>query len=66
MTKETFTQRILTPDTDKWLYNEKEKVISDKVYLGKEADETEWAEITTADKERLEAEWAEEVIPDAD
>ena len=58
MTTETFTQRILIPDEDKYLYNEKEKVISDKVYLGKEADETEWQEITEAEKEQLEAEWA--------
>lgn len=58
MTKETFTQRILIPDENKWLYNEKEKVISDKVYLGKEADEADWVEITTVEKERLEAEWS--------
>lgn len=64
MTKETFTQRILIPDEGKWLFNDAEKIISDKVYLGKEANESEWVEITAEEKERLEAEWA--VIPDAD
>lgn len=66
MTKETYTQRILIPDEGKYLYNENAKSISEEVYLGREADETEWTEITEAEKERLEAEWAEEVIPDAD
>lgn len=64
MTKETFTQRILIPDSGKWLYNESEKVISDKVYLGKDAEESAWREITAEEKERLEADWA--VIPDAE
>ena len=64
MTKETYEQRILTADEGKNLYNESAKSISDKVYLGKEADESEWVEITEQEKERLEAEWA--VIPDAD
>lgn len=66
MTTETYTQRILIPDEGKYLYNENAKSISEKVYLGKDADETEWVEITEAEKERLETEWAEEVIPDAD
>lgn len=64
MTKETFTQRILIPDEGKWLYNEGEKVISDRVYLGKEADETAWVEITAEEKEQLEEEWT--VVTDAE
>jgi len=64
MTKETYEQRILTADEGKYLYNENAQSISDKVYLGKEADESEWVEITEQEKERLEAEWA--VIPDAE
>lgn len=53
-------QRVLTPADGMWLYNENAQVISDKVYLGKEADETEWAEITSEEKIRLEALWNED------
>lgn len=53
-------QRILTPDSGMWLYNEQVQVISDKVYLGIEADESDWVEITSEEKERLEALWKEE------
>lgn len=59
MKVETYEQRILTPEEGKYLYNESAKVISDKVYLGKEADASEWVEITTEEKEALEAEWEE-------
>lgn len=64
MTKETYEQRILMADEGKYLYNENAQSISNKVYLGKEADESEWVEITEQEKERLEEEWA--VIPDAE
>lgn len=59
MKVETYEQRILTPEEGKYLYNESAKVISDKVYLGKEADASEWAEITSEEKEALEREWEE-------
>ena len=52
-------QRVVTPSENKWLYNENAKVISDKVYLGVNADESEWVEITTKEKEALEKEWFE-------
>ena len=64
MKRETFTQIILTADENLWLVNETAKTFSKKVYLGREADEKEWREITEEEKERLEEEWAEEVIPD--
>lgn len=54
-------QRVLTPDTDMWLYNESQRVISDKVYLGVEADESDWSEITDERKQELEALWYEDV-----
>ena len=59
MKVETYEQRILTPEEGKYLYNENAKVISDKVYLGKEADSSEWVEITQEEKEALEREWEE-------
>lgn len=52
--------RVLIPSEGLWLYNAKDKAISDKVYLGVEADETEWTEISLEEKVRLEALWAEE------
>lgn len=60
MTVQTYEQRILIPEENKWLYNESAKVISDKVYLGKDADASEWVEITQEEKEALEKEWEEE------
>lgn len=57
---QTYEQRILIPEDGKYLYNESAKVISDKVYLGKEADASEWVEITQEEKEALEREWEEE------
>lgn len=59
MKVETYEQRILTPEEGKYLYNESAKVISDKVYLGKEADASEWVEITEEEKDALEREWEE-------
>lgn len=60
MTVQTYEQRILIPEENKWLYNESAKVISDKVYLGKDANASEWVEITQEEKEALEKEWEEE------
>lgn len=57
---ETYEQRILIPDEGHWLYNIEAQVISDKVYLGKSADATDWIEITDAEKEIIEQEWEKE------
>ena len=57
---ETFEQRILIPEKGKWLYNATDNIISDKVYLGKEADASLWVEITDAKKQKIEAATAEE------
>jgi hypothetical protein len=59
-------QRILVPDKGMWFYNEQAQVISDKVYLGIEADEEDWVEISTEEKARLEALWNEENSVDPD
>ena len=58
--KKTTNYRILIPSESKWLYNEKDKVISDKVYLGVNADESLWVEITEEEKLALESEWESE------
>lgn len=59
-------QRILVPDNGMWLYNEQAQVISDKVYLGIEADESDWIEISAEEKTRLEALWSEGVLSEAE
>ena len=41
-------------------YNAKERIIASKITLGKQADPADWVEITEAEKQRLEAEWAAE------
>lgn len=53
---EIYEQRILIPEEDHWLYNVEAHVISEKVYLGKTADATDWIEITDAEKEVIEKE----------
>ena len=57
---QTYEQRVLIPEENKWLYNAEAKVISERVYLGKDADATDWVEITTEEKEVLEKEWENE------
>lgn len=54
MKMETYEQRILIPDMGKWLYHEKDDVVSDKVFLGKNADESQWAEISEERKQAIE------------
>ena len=55
--------RIITPETDMWLCNETDRAISDKVYLGINADENEWRDITDTEKARLEEAWNSETEP---
>lgn len=61
MKVETYEQRVLIAEEGKWLYNEKSQTIGRKVYLGKEADASEWVEITSEEKEALERELFSEV-----
>ena len=58
---EVYEQRVLIPDNNKYLYNETAQVISDKVYLGINADETEWIEITEKQKQEIENKLNEEL-----
>lgn len=56
--KETVKEiRVLTPEKGKFLCNHEAKVVSEKVYLGKDADPSEWVEIDEAAKEELERKW---------
>ena len=60
MRTETYEQRVLFPDEGMWLYNAEARAISDKVYLGKEADASTWIEITDDEKQRIECEQNED------
>ena len=55
------TYKVVTPKEGKWLYNERENIISDKVYMPDGADVSEWQEITEAKKQELEAQWQAEM-----
>ena len=53
--------KVVTPSEGKWLYNERENIISDKVYMPDGADVGVWKEITEAKKQELEAQWQAEM-----
>ena len=55
------TYKVVTPSEGMWLYNEREKAISDKVYMPDGADVSVWQEITEAKKQELEAKWQSEM-----
>ena len=55
------TYQVVTPSEGMWLYNEREKTISDKVYMPDGADVSVWIEITDAKKQELEAQWQAEI-----
>ena len=55
------TYKVVTPSEGMWLYNEREKTISDKVYMPDGADVSVWKEITDAKKQELEAQWQSEI-----
>jgi hypothetical protein len=58
--------RVITPETNMWLCNEKHRVISvdNKVYLGINADENDWRDITEEEKANFEALWNTEIPPE--
>ena len=53
--------KMVTPSEGKWLYNESERTISDKVYMPDGVDVSVWQEITDAKKQELEAQWQAEM-----
>lgn len=58
--------RVITPSDGKILCNMTDKIISDKVYLGINAEETTWTEIEESEREALETLWSEETEPSDD
>ena len=55
------TYKMVTPSEGMWLYNERENIISDKVYMPDGEDVSVWKEITEAKKQELEAQWQAEM-----
>ena len=55
------TYKVVTPSEGMWLYNERERTISDKAYMPDGADVSVWQEITEAKKQELEAKWHAEI-----
>ena len=53
--------KMVTPSEGMWLYNERENIISDKVYMPDGTDVSVWKEITEAKKQELEAQWQAEM-----
>ena len=53
--------KMVTPSEGMWLYNEREKTISDKVYMPSGANVSVWQEITEAKKQELELKWQAEI-----
>ena len=58
---QTYEQRILIPEEGHFLVNHTAKTISDKVFLGINADAAEWVEITAEEAEALQKQWEEEM-----
>lgn len=58
--------RVITPSEGKLLCSMTDRIISDKVYLGVNADETVWTEIDEVERESLETMWNEETEPSND
>lgn len=61
MKTESMQINILTPGENHFLYNEKEKVISSKVFIGSQSSADDWKEITAEEKESLEKQWENEI-----
>lgn len=61
MKTETMQINILIPAENHFLLNEKEKIISSKVFIGNQVNTDDWKEITNEEKEALEKEWEKEI-----
>lgn len=50
---QSYEQRILIPENGKFLYNAEAQVISDKVFLGINANADDWKEITKEEYDEI-------------
>lgn len=56
--------RVITPNAGMWLCNEDAMTISDNVYLGVNANETMWRDITEEEKASFETLWRDGIAAD--
>lgn len=56
--------KVVTPSEGMWLYNERENIISDKVYMPDSADLSCWREISEGEKKEIEARLSEKAMSD--
>lgn len=56
--------RVAVPESGMFIYNEEQKIICEKVYLGVNANENDWKEITETEKAELETLWNAENSPE--
>lgn len=58
---ETYTQRVLYPSDEHYLVNRIAKTVSDRVFLGVDADASEWEEVPKEEARIIMEEWEKEV-----
>lgn len=54
--------KVVTPKEGMWLYNERDNIISDKLYMPYSADVSCWMEISDGEKKEIEARLAESEV----
>ena len=54
--------KVVTPKEGMWLYNERENIISDKLYMPDSADVSCWMEISEGEKKEIDARLAESEV----
>ena len=54
--------KVVTPKEGMWLYNERDNIISDKLYMPDSADVSCWMEISDGEKKEIEAILAESEV----
>ena len=56
------TYKVVTPSKGMWLYNDRDNIISDKLYMPDSADVSCWMEISEGEKKEIEASLAESEV----
>lgn len=54
--------KVVTPKEGMWLYNERDNIISDKLYIPDSADVSCWSEISDGEKKEIDAHLVESEV----
>ena len=54
--------KVVTPKEGMWLYNERDNIISDKLYMPDSADVSCWREISDGEKKEIDAHLVESEV----